>query len=274
MDMYVYICIINKQHYDMKILNKTTGAVLFEIEDVDSMKKLVEIAVLKGVKLIDADLSRSDLRGLDIGGTLERGAYLTGATFKGSDLRDANLNYARAMDADFTGAELCRASFKSATLVGANFYGSTLYDANFRDADLSHSNFRASVGASTTIFTYALILHPECAPYIPLACPEEGSFIGWKKVGDCIVKLLIPEDAKRCSGTSNKCRCDKARVLEIRSLAYSKGGYRERIVSNSYATCVYRVGRMVYPDSYDEDRWNECSHGIHFFINRQDAVNY
>lgn len=27
-------------------------------------------------------------------------------------------------------------------------------------------------------------------------------------------------------------------------------------------------------DSFDEDRWNECSHGIHFFINKQEAIDY
>ena len=37
---------------------------------------------------------------------------------------------------------------------------------------------------------------------------------------------------------------------------------------------TYKVGEIVYPDSFDEDRWNECSHGIHFFVNKQDAINY
>ena len=36
---------------------------------------------------------------------------------------------------------------------------------------------------------------------------------------------------------------------------------------------LYKVGEMVYPDSFNEDRWNECSNGIHFFINKQDAIS-
>ena len=32
---------------------------------------------------------------------------------------------------------------------------------------------------------------------------------------------------------------------------------------------VINVGKMVYPDSFDDDRWNICSHGIYFFINKQ-----
>ena len=31
---------------------------------------------------------------------------------------------------------------------------------------------------------------------------------------------------------------------------------------------------MVYPDAFDEDRFNECSNGIHFFIDKQLAINY
>jgi hypothetical protein len=37
---------------------------------------------------------------------------------------------------------------------------------------------------------------------------------------------------------------------------------------------IYQVGATVYPDSWDEDRWNECSHGIHFFITRKEAEEY
>ena len=46
------------------------------------------------------------------------------------------------------------------------------------------------------------------------------------------------------------------------------------LVNDNYEKCKYVKGEMVYPDSFDEDRWNECSHGIHFFVNKQDAINY
>ena len=44
--------------------------------------------------------------------------------------------------------------------------------------------------------------------------------------------------------------------------------------SNNYAECTYTVGEVVHADDWNENRWNECSHGIHFFIDRQSAVNY
>ena len=55
-------------------------------------------------------------------------------------------------------------------------------------------------------------------PFVPMSCPDTGSFVGWKKAGGKIIKLEIPADAKRCSAISKKCRCDKAKVLEIQNL--------------------------------------------------------
>ena len=36
---------------------------------------------------------------------------------------------------------------------------------------------------------------------------------------------------------------------------------------------IYTVGEIVKVDDFDEDRWNECSTGIHFFMNRENAIN-
>ena len=36
----------------------------------------------------------------------------------------------------------------------------------------------------------------------------------------------------------------------------------------------YKVGETVKVDNFDDDRRNECAPGIHFFITRQEAVNY
>ena len=103
--------------------------------------------------------------------------------------------------------------------------------------------------------------------------PECGSFIGWKKVGKFIIKLKILESAKRSNATGRKCRCSAAEVLEIQYLDGTKAGFN-KIHNNSFCGADYIVGEIVTPDSFDDDRWNECSHGIHFFITRQEAVDY
>lgn len=109
-------------------------------------------------------------------------------------------------------------------------------------------------------------------PYIPLNCPSDGAFVGWKKVDGKLVQLLIPEDAKRSSATTMKCRCNKAKVLAITSLDGVE--QYDSVLNTNYTDTEYKVGEMVYPDKFDDDRWNECSNGIHFFINKQDAINY
>ena len=55
-------------------------------------------------------------------------------------------------------------------------------------------------------------------PFIPMACPDTGAFIGYKKASGYILKIEILQDARRSSSNSRKCRCDKAKVLEIQNL--------------------------------------------------------
>ena len=106
----------------------------------------------------------------------------------------------------------------------------------------------------------------------PMACPHEGEFIGWKKCrGEKIVKLLIPADAKRSSALSKKCRCNRAVVLDITD---RKGTREETAVSGHDSRFVYRKGETVCVPNFDEDRFNECAPGIHFFMDKEDAENY
>ena len=88
-----------------------------------------------------------------------------------------------------------------------------------------------------------------------------------------IVKLKILEDSRRSRANGDKCRCNKALVLEFQDKDGTSSGEKE-YTSNEYAKCTYKVGEIVYADSWDDNRWNECSHGIHFFVDRQSAVDY
>lgn len=109
--------------------------------------------------------------------------------------------------------------------------------------------------------------------YIPMACPDSGAFIAWKKASGYIVKLFIPSDAKRMSATGRKCRCDKATVIGIENLDGTTADITE-VASDYDSSFMYDVHGHVSVDNFCEDRWRECSEGIHFFINREEAVNY
>ena len=148
-----------------------------------------------------------------------------------------------------------RANLDGANLDGANLDGANLYGANLVRANLDGANL-------------------DGAKHIPpIACPEKGSFTAFKNASGYIVELLIPEDARRCSATSRKCRCDKAMVVSITTLSGDDAKLTE--VASSYnSKFVYKVGELVEEPKFDDNRWKECSSGIHFVITRQEAVEY
>ena len=195
-------------------------------------------ANLRGADLYGADLRGANLRGADLCGADLRGTDLYGADLRGADLRDADLRGADLYGADLRGADLCGADLR-----GANLYGTEI--------DIALLN-----------------------KFFPICCPEYGSFIGFKKAASGhIVKLLIPEDAKRSSALGRKCRCSKAVCLAIENPDGSGSGLID-VSSNYDKDFVYRIGETVEVPNFDEDRTHECAPGIHFFITRQEAVDY
>ena len=173
------------------------------------------------------------------------------------DLHERWLNYKD----DGVRADLSEADLSRTDLYEANLYGVNLSGADLSRADLRGSNlYRVNLSGATNI------------PFIPYACPEKGEFVAFKKCGEYIIELLIPADAKRCSGTTRECRASYAKVLSITTILGKPAKTTSVINTNYSPNVVYKVGELVYPDAFDEDRWNKFSHGIHFFFNRQEAV--
>ena len=211
-------------------------------------------ANLRNTDLRNTDLRNTDLYGADLYSANLRNTDLYGADLYGADLRNTDLRNADLRNADLYGADLRNADLERADLSGADLRNTNLNRANLRNANLTN--------VKTDIYTVGY----------NLACPEEGSFIAYKKAGRYIIKLLIMEDSKRSSATTLKCRCDKAKVLDIKEI---DTGRKIGSVSSDYnVDFVYRVGEIVKIDDFDEDRWNECSSGIHFFVNKQNAIQY
>ena len=177
-----------------------------------------------------------------------------------ADGERANLCGADLHGASLHGAELCGADLSLANLRGADLFGADLYGANLCGADLHGANLHV-----------AKIEESVKTKLFPLACPEYGAFIAWKKLADGrIAKLLIPEDALRSSAYGRKCRASKAVVL---SIVDTSGTEVDEGHSQYDTEFIYRVGETVEVAVFDRDRWNECSTGIHFFITRQEAVD-
>ena len=203
---------------------------------------------------VKADLSYIDLFGADL-----RGVNLRFANLSGSDLRKTDLRYTELFRADLRGVDLRFADLSGSNLIEADLSGSDLREADLRFANLSGVDLiEASINW-------------------PIACPEKGSFIGFKKTrtenNNYIVELEIQADSERCSATSRKCRCSKAKVISITNLDGSQADIKE-VVSSYDKTFKYKIGEIVEVTNFDPNRWNECSTGIHFFITRQEAVDY
>ena len=179
--------------------------------------------------------------------------------------------------ANLYGADLSRANLYGANLHGANLYGANLYGANLYGADLSRANLYGADLSWANLYgadlSWADLSWAKNLNF-PIACPEKGSFIGFKKCQNgMIVKLEITEDALRCSATGRKCRCSKAKVLSITNLDGAESNI-EFVSSIRDPYFIYKVGEIVEVKDFDTNRWNECSTGIHFFITRQEAVDY
>lgn len=197
-------------------------------------------------------------------------SHLEEVVFSSCALQYSCFSYSTIRKTMFVNCSLREDSFINAHIIESSFEGSNLVGVDFRESEITKITFNADTG------------------FFALQCPEEGSFIGFKKVWGknkefYIVKLLIPEDAKRSSSTSRKCRASYVKTLKIEKYIYSNEELQliEEVdeVKNWYtrydnSEVVYKVNEFTYPNYFDENRWNECTGGIHFFITKEEAFNY
>ena len=214
------------QKIKQEILNRFSGEVIFTAE--------IECA---------ADELPSTKLGLAVKAAVKARANLAGANLAGANLARANL---------------ARVNFARANLAGVNFAGVNLAGANLAGANLARANLAGAYLAGAKNADFA-IAQTRILP--------EGDLIGWKKcMQDVIVKLRIPEAAKRSHAFGRKCRAEYADVVEV--IGADVG------ISKHDSSTEYRVGQRVIPDRFDENWAEDCSSGIHFFITRLEAEAY
>ena len=231
---------------------------------------------VRGQPLSRADLYEANLTGTNLSGAdlLTGGADLYGANLSRADLSRADLSRANLSGTNLSGANLSRADLSGANLSGtnlsgANLYGADLYGANLSRADLSRADYCPEPTCPGTNLSGV----PTCPRAKNGALAEartsiisEGNVVGWKKCQNgVIVKLLIPQKARRSNATGRKCRAEYATVLRV--FGASEG------VSQYDTSFIYRKGETVKPSSWEENRFIECGGGIHFYLTRVEAEN-
>ena len=226
---------------------------------------------------MQADFSYCDLCNADLCNADLHNANLCNADLRNANLRNANLYNANLCKANLCNADLCKANLCNANLCKADFSYCDLRNADLCNADLCNANLRnanlRNANLRNADLCNANLRKAKNVPYFPMVCPEEGDFIGWKKASDRIIKLHIPEDALRSSSTTRKCRCSKAEVMEIYNFDGTIAEERQ-VASSRDSSFVYEIGKTVEVKDFDTNRWEECTRGIHFFLNRQEAIDY
>ena len=166
------------------------------------------------------------------------------------DLSDMNFSHS-----NFINANLERASLRRVNLTYADIRGAKLYAAVLENAILDN------------------IIFDDKTENFRIHCPEQGAFVAYKKgLDNLIIKLLIPSDARRVSSTMNCCRCDKAKVLEIKNFEGTK--FFDEAWSTVAENFCYKLGEWVYAENFNEDRWYDSTGGIHFWMTEDETKAY
>ena len=206
---------------------------------------------LSGADLCGANLYGADLRSTDLSIACLRDANLYGANLYCADLHDANLHGARLYNANLRSVDLHDANLRGADLSGADLRGANLYGANLYGTNLYGANL---YGANGNLIQYrkGKIL--------------TESIIGYKKCkNNIIITLEIPRGAVVFSINGDKCRTNKARVIAI------DGADRAYSFFNNTS---YYIGDEFIIYNFDCEYNNECASGIHFFVNKERAIEY
>ena len=227
----------------------------------------------KGIE--DGTEKRLDLRNLKLVATESDVLDLSGVNFS-----DVDFSWCEFENVDFKGAIFDRSILDNVKARNTSFEGASFVDASLKGGDFRTCNLSGS-DCDGTDFTGSILLDAVLdgikdsprTKHFRIHCPETGYFFGYKKCfNDRLVTLLIGKDSKRCSSTTNACRCDRAKVVAITNLD-GTGAYDEA-VSFVDGNFIYKLGVEAVADSYHEDRWLDSSHGIHFWMTKEEALGY
>lgn len=226
-----------------------------EFEQILSTRRDGEKLTFQAVEFEGMDLSGWDLSGIN----------LTLSSFQNVVLDDIDLENASIENALFDGCSMKRANYRNANMKTASMRYCDMTGCDIRGANL--------YGAVLEYAKLDDIISDESTQWFRMHCPETGPILGYKKcVNDRLVQLLIPADAKRTSATLPSCRCNKAKVLTIKSFD-STEEFDEAwsLVDENF---YYRKGEWVEVKDFNEDRWMDSTTGIHFWMSREEAIAY
>ena len=176
---------------------------------------------------------------------------LFGIEFKYENKTYIKIDYANLENANLYNANLYNANLYNANLYNANLYNANLYNANLRYANLYNANLDESEEKRKgQIIKEKVIVFKKCQQKIVELELQVGSIVF------CI--------------NGKKCRTNKAKVISIDGKK-TKG---LTIASNYNHNFIYEVGKIIEIEDFNLMYNVECSTGIHFFYDREDAEDW
>lgn len=196
------------------------------------------------------------------------------------DLSDMNFSHSNFIGVNLSNVNFCSSQLVNVLLDDCNLQNANLKNANLERASLRRANLTKVDISGARLYAAVLenailddIIFDDNTKNFRIHCPEKGAFIAYKKgLNNLIVKLLIPSDSRRVSSTMNCCRCDKAKVLEIKNFEGTK--FFDEAWSTVAEGFCYKLGEWVYAENFNEDRWYDSTGGIHFWMTEEEAKAY
>lgn len=246
------------------------------VSDKDYLYKWFPISLRK-IKLMYFRFFVSSFYNVDFSESCFGGTTFMNCTFLGCNFKNSDLD-----GVHFIACRFFNCKFDDRTKINRTKFSKVYFDStDLRQLDFRWADIHEFCVSDTCDINYN---------QLPLSCPAEGSFIAYKKVKNAnldvsdrrtisnqysyIAVLEIPADAKRSSAGNNKCRADKAKVIRFETLDGRVVDTKIKCCSCFNKSFYYELGKMVTAENFDENRYNECAPGIHFFVSRVDAVNY
>lgn len=208
------------------------------------------------------------------GGTISKCKFLlsllSSCKFINCSFDDVSFKVAFLHQCEFIDCTFKDVSFNGARFGTSKFYNCSFINTVFNDAymdkvDIINCKFQCCSGINGDSERFC----------------KGRSVIGWKMgyylnndgiLENVIIRLEIPEDALKSSATTNSCRCDKAKVLDITTIKGCTHVQEARSILD--ANFIYKVGEIVEVSNFDNRYWIESTHGIHFFLHELAARNY
>lgn len=211
--------------------------------------------------------------------TFERCTF-NGIKFEKVNTKDVEFDYCLMEYSYFKGCKLNSVSFKYCCAPYSSFVCTvaryfSAYCTSFAGSIFNCCNFHDYFFDSSDMTDCKVT---ESILHLPQFIPSSGSFIGWKKAltndhNQVIIKLRIPENAKRVCA-SHKCRASEVEVLGFETLEGEKLPDDTKVFSWWSNAYCYKIGMAKPQYAFDLNPQIECGSGIHFFLDREAAVNY